>query len=633
MNGRRGSGFKLTWCMALVIFMMAVGSVVQAETVTRPIQGYGLSKVGALAYSRDGSRIAVACGTMVQIIEAQTGKKLLILNTGGLITSLVFSADGGKLVTGSMDWTARLWDVATGNLLQTFSGHTNSINSVAISDDGSRVLTGSNDAGIFLWDANTGTRLKGFGNGSGVSFVTFSPDGKKMVYVAGYTALSDLDTGKGAILLWNQYGFFSPAAFSSGGRKIVTVSPDKTIRIWDGTTGNQIKSFHVAYRPQSVAFSPDATKILVGLADYPMAKLLDASTGALIYNLVDQNGPVNYVAFSSTGKTILTFSHGRTVDILDSTRYREWNHDNVRLWDAATGKVTRTFTGSDLAVNSVAFSPDGKSVLTAGGDAKATLWDKASGVLTRTFAGHIYGINAAAFSRDGKTLLTASADHTARLWEVATGKQTTLMYGHLAPVNAAAWAPDAATVLTGADDNMAFRWKVPLGEARTFFTGNFGPVRAVAVSPDGKTALTGSDDWTARLWEASTGKVTRTLFGHYGSVSGVAFSPDGNTVLTGSADKTAKLWDKSKGTLLRTFTGHTNKVLCVAFAPDGKTVLTGSADNTARLWDAATGASLRTFTGHSNAVNSVAFSRDGKSILTGSADGTALLWNTGGAAK
>ena len=301
-------------------------------------------------------------------------------------------------------------------------------------------------------------------------------------------------------------------------------------------------------------------------------------------------------------------------------------------------------TGHTSTVTSVAFSPDGKQVLTGSGDKTAILWEAVSGEKLRSFEGHTSIVNSVAFSPDGKHVLTGSSDHTAILWDAASGENFRSFEGHTSTVTSVAFSPDGKQVLTGSWDTTAILWAAVSGEKLLCFEGHtgsplesnadglpypsaddVGDVRSVAFSSDGKQALTGSGDKTAILWDAATGQELRRFEGHTGRVNSVAFSPDGRQVLTGSADDTARLWDAASGEKLRSFEGH-NDIESVAFSPDGKQVLTGFWDKTAILWDSVSGEKLRSFEGLTYGVSPVAFSPDGKQVLTGSGD-TAILWD------
>ncbi|MBC6466777.1 WD40 repeat domain-containing serine/threonine protein kinase [Actinomadura alba] len=285
-----------------------------------------------------------------------------------------------------------------------------------------------------------------------------------------------------------------------------------------------------------------------------------------------------------------------------------------------------SLNGHTDSVNSVAFSPDGKTLATASDDNSARLWDVATGRNTATLNGHTSDVFSVAFSLDGKTLATGSYDNTARVWDVVTGRNTATLNGHAGSVLSVAFSPDGKTLATGSADNTARLWDVADGRTTATLTSNINwVVSSVAFSPDGKTLATGSRA-TAWLWDVVTGRNTATFTGHTDRVSSVAFSLDGKTLATGSWDNTARVWDVVTGRTTATFTGHTDWVSSVAFSRDSKTLATGSNDNTARVWDVATGRTTATLNGHTDRVSSVAFSLDGKTLATGGWDNTARLW-------
>jgi len=360
--------------------------------------------------------------------------------------------------------------------------------------------------------------------------------------------------------------------------------------------------------------------ILVALAAAVPAAGDEVSVPDQVYGLV---GRVNSMAFSPDGKSILLGGTGA-----------------ARV-DSETGEIlTRylghTFVNSVPIVTGVAFSPDGTQVLTGSYDRTAKLWDAATGTELRTFSGHGDWVKSVAFSPDGTQILTGSDDNTAKLWDTATGTEIRTFSGHTEDVNSVAFSPDGAQVLTGAGNSFeslystAKLWDTDTGEEIRTYTGHTQAINSVAFSPDGTQVLTGSDDNTAKVWDTASGTEMRTFVGHTEAVSSVTFSPDGANVLTGGTyDNTAKLWDAATGTEIRTFAGHTSWVLSVAFSPDGARVLSGDYSGTAKLWDVTTGAELRTLSGHTSLIydGGLAFSPDGARVLTGSWDGTAKLWD------
>jgi WD40 repeat protein len=267
-------------------------------------------------------------------------------------------------------------------------------------------------------------------------------------------------------------------------------------------------------------------------------------------------------------------------------------------------------------VSSVAFSPDGKSILTGSADYTACLWSL-NGKALQGFKGHSYEVLSVTFSPDNSTILTGSRDRTARLWDLE-GNMIQEFNGHSGWIHSVAFSPDGKSILTGSVDKTARMWDLE-GNVIQEFKGHTKWINSVAFSPDGKTILTGAMDDTARLWDLK-GNTIQEFIGHSKRIHSVAFSPDGKTILTGSADRTARLWDL-EGNTIQEFIGHSGIVYSIAFSPDGKTILTGSWDKTARLWDLE-GNTIQEFTGHSNVILSVVFSSDGQYLLTGSADMT-----------
>jgi len=585
-------------------------------------------------------------------------------HTDGVI-SVAFSPDGKYVLTGSLDKTAKLWDLDKGVVVRTFVGHTGAVESVVFSPDGKYVLTGSSDKSAKLWDAATGKVLQTFNDPTNIPrtavemkrschSVAFSPDGKYVLTASddGTPKLWDANTGLLVRAFNGHTSIVRSVAFSPDGEYVLTGGLDGTARLWNATTGEQLHLFDLTNWVLSVAFSPDGKTIFIGTTGD--ATLWDASTYAIMHTFSGNAQGAISAAFSPDGEYILTASLSQAT---------------ANLWNTTSGELVRNYSGHLDTVNSVAFSPDGQYILTGSQDTTAKVWEATSNEIARAFIGHTDIVESVAFSPDGKHVLTGSDDSTARLWDATTANETVSFSGHAGPVYSVAFSPDEKYVLTGSGDSTAKLWDAATGTEVRTFSGHTGSVNSVAFSPDGKHVLTGSADRTARLWDASTGTELHTFRGHTQAITGVAFSPDGKYVLTGSADwdaklwdatsgaeirtfkdgssvqvvafspdgkyvltgdleRTATLWDTNSGALVRTFSGHTGYVTGVAFSPDGKYVLTGSYDFTAKLWDVATGAEVRTFGGHTDSINSVAFSPDGKYILTGSWDKTAELWDT-----
>jgi WD40 repeat protein len=278
---------------------------------------------------------------------------------------------------------------------------------------------------------------------------------------------------------------------------------------------------------------------------------------------------VTYVAFTADGKSIVSVSKDNT----------------IRIWNVVSGAETAKMEGHADAVGSVAFSPDGKLIGSGCNDNTVRIWDVASGAETAKMEGHTDRAWTVAFSSDGKSIVSGSIDYTVRIWDVASGAETAKMEGH------------------------------------------FDRVWSVSFSADGKSIVSGSDDETVRIWDVASGAQTAKMEGHTNAVGTVMFSPDDKSIVSGSDDETVRIWDVASGAETAKMEGHTSEVNSVAFSPDGKSIVSGASDNTVRIWDVASGAETAKMKGHTGFVKSVTFSADGKIIVSGSYDKTIRLWN------
>ena len=278
-------------------------------------------------------------------------------------------------------------------------------------------------------------------------------------------------------------------------------------------------------------------------------------------------------------------------------------------------KLRATLQGHTQPVQSVAFSPDGKTIASGSRDMTIKLWDVATGKERATLMGHS---NYVVFSPDSKSLASfGGSDMTVKLWDVSTGKERATFRGHTRPLYGLAFSPDGKTIASGSFDNTVKLWDMATARVRSTvnFPTSIGIWGFLALSPDGKTLALTSEDETVKLLDVSTGKEQATLKGHTGFVYSVSFSPDGKTVASGSMDKTVKLWELATRKERANF--HPSRhISSVAFSPDGKTLASGLDSNRVTLWDVASGKKRATLLGHNWAVNCVAFSPDGKTLAS-----------------
>ena len=303
-------------------------------------------------------------------------------------------------------------------------------------------------------------------------------------------------------------------------------------------------------------------------------------------------------------------------------------------------KVSMEFPGS---VRSVAFSPDGQMLAIAGDTNKGIyLWAVALKQTKAILVGHTdkYTTNSVAFSPDGNTLVGGGSDGTVRLWDVVSEELNTVLIGHSESVNSVAFSPDGSILASGSGDNTVRLWDMPSGQPKIILIGHLGGVNSVTFSPDGSTLASSATERTynmVRLWDVASGQpktilpfpLHTNLGLSFRSANSVAFSPDGST-LAGAVsrnDDTVRLWDVASEEHKAVLTGHLWGVISVAFSPDGSTLASGGSDNTVRLWDMASGQHKAVLTGHLGSINSVAFSPDGSTLASGSSDRMVRLWD------
>jgi WD40 repeat protein/tRNA A-37 threonylcarbamoyl transferase component Bud32 len=554
----------------------------------------------AAAFSPDGRRVAVAFAEgEVCVWDARAGgaPALTLAGHQGGARALAFAPDGKALATAGADRLVRLWDVAGGKELRQLTGHTGPVSAVRFSADGRYVLTGSDDRTARLWNPLTGAELAAFrGHKAAVVSAEFSPDGRHVLTggLDGTARVWDIGTPEGparvlsgpsgppagraraargpsapARVLSGPSGPPAALAFSPDGTALLTAGVGASARLW----GAHSRSLHRLGGDEnldlrSARFSADGRLVVTASAGAnvsPSVRVWDARTGALRLALKDHASGALGAWFSPDGRRLLTVSDGyvTTTQGVGLVRHRISQTDprkvgQVRLWDAATGKLLLTLErppspsgyGNNQLVLAPRFSPDGRYVLVKMHDeTDYQLVDADSGKVVRGFRherpnwGNVSW--SAAFSPDGRRLATTASTggnrDTVCLWDVASGQVLAQFRGFAGPVQFAAFSPDGRRLLTPAGKD-AWLWDVATRERVGRLHGHEGDVLTAVFSGDGKQVLTGAEDGTATLWEAATGRPLSLYVGHDGPVRRVALSPDGRQVATASDDGTARLW-------------------------------------------------------------------------------------------
>jgi WD40 repeat protein len=530
------------------------------------------------------------------------GSALLAAHRGP-VAAVAFSADGTLLASGGKGGLVKLWDLPDGREKATLQEHRGEVTGLAFSPDGKTLATASADQSVILWE------------------------------VAAAAVRSRLSFGDTVLSV----------AFADAG-SLIACTAEGECGIWDIARGEKRGDFRGGTAETvRLAVSPDG-RVLAGLNGFGMGDLWDLPSRAHRANFPVVGGAPHrslHLGFSPNGNQLVAGNEGR-----------------VALWDLADWRVRKPVGLPPQPVHTLAFLPDGHTLLTAGTDQ----WARVR--LPLPWGGPGYYDEPAQ---------GATAD-VLRLWDTTTGRQTgTLPTGNEVALYSLAVSPDGRTVAAGGEGGMLWLWDRPRGEIRPpLFVSQqareywemvevkkrvkglvpFCPilneyVAAVAFSPDGTLLATASEDnagdrsdhdrhevtaelWTVKLWDVVRGKEVRTLPQKQRLLGCLAFSPDGRTLVTNHGAE-VQLWDPATGHLRQRLEGHTGVVRCAAFAPDGRILATGGRDGRIHLWDLQRGQVLSPLLGHTDAVVSLAFSPDGRTLASGGWDGKVRLWSVAGA--
>src|SRR6516225_812805 len=564
---------------------------------------------------------------------------------------MAFSPDNRLLALPSGEDAIKVWDVTRSDpvaLTPRFilRGHTRRVLGVTFSRDGQRLASTSEDATVKIWDLTasdeqgasaTGGRILSAlrtleGHTDRVLGVAFSPGQRELLATASNDRTVRLWNGSTGELLFNFPGQSTPndymqLAFSPDGRHLASGSKNNTIGVWDVATGQEVFTLVGHARPVfNVTFSPDGRHLastgsdfVVKVWDLPLAEPGASAPGGRElspeYTVPNLAGGVWDTAFSPDGQRLAVA--GLEPD------------GTVGIYEAATGRLILPLRDY-IRVVSVAFSADGRRLATAGLDKVVRLWDTKTGQEILTLGGHTDLVGRVLFSPNGQRLASASADGTVRVcdaspFDEAADLHTITLHGHSGAVHGLAFTRDGRLASASADKSIII-WNVETTQAVHTLRGHTLTVYGVAFSPDGWRLFSGSHDGTAKLWDSQNRTVLRTLDGLKGYVRSVAFSPDGRTLATASVEL-VQLWDAETGQELKRFPADPIHVHCVTFSSDGKYVAAVGNSKCAKVWDVNSGEEVSSFPGHLTRVKSVAFHPSGEYVASGDGDFKVYLWD------
>lgn len=677
--------------------------------------------VFAVAFSPDGNTLASGgYDRSLRLWDVATGKELanLTKHRGG-VRCVAFSKDGTLLASAGSDTTLRIWDVAKREVIHTIRAHEDAVRCVAFSPVSKRVVTGSEDGTLRLWNTDDGKQVASQTLNVGVRAVAFSPRGSSLAVVCENSnwRIHDPTT------LANRNNAFTGGnipvtgvAYSPDAGVLYTTGLDQSVRVRDGVYPSRLPVVTLPYAGQAMwvsQFSPDG-KWLLAAGTSRSLEMRNAQFGRETAAVKGLTKAVFSVAVSPDGDTFATGDLDEKVKLYDvktqklkatlsGHKYRVWSVvfspvskrlvtaagswenpsevGEIKVWDLTTNKLLRDLPDVSASVQSIAWSPDGKTIAAGSRDGVGRLYDAETGKVRAVLSGHTVDVRSLSFSPKGRWLASSSSDGTVRIWDVTTGGQKLALSATATGANSVAWSPDGHWLAASSKPagstapGEVRRWRVEFDEygnpgftALPVMKGHYRDVLTVAFSSDSKRLVSGGGTYTGfgelLLWDVETGRHLATLHGHQrwvesavftkdgkslisaggtqdlgelrlwntdasgwkiadahnAGINAAAWSRDGTTVATSSFDKSIKLWDAASGKVKATLKGHAEHARTLAFSPDGRTLVSGGLDKTVRLWDLGKNVEIKELARYQKVVTSVAFSPDGKLLATTSAD-------------
>jgi eukaryotic-like serine/threonine-protein kinase len=391
--------------------------------------------------------------------------------------------------------------------------------------------------------------------------------------------------------------------FSSDGTQIISVGTGGTIKIWNTSNGEELKSTVIKEGQDQLSkfvFNTDNSRIAAGTWEGEV-QLWDATTGTQLRTFKEHTKNVRCVDFSPSEELMASGSEDQT----------------VRLWNAGSGEV-RTLGEHKYAVTCLRFSPDGRSLASAGGEMR--LWNVSTGEVLFTFDSNVSEI---AFSPNGTLIAATCTDNVVKLFDATSGKPLRTLRGHTDWVRCIEFSPDGTQLVSGSDDQTIKLWDLSNGTERRTLKGHTAPISCVRFSPDGTRLASGSEDQTVKLWYVANDFNPNNFA--LDADSG-EFSPDGALLVT-DGYKGTQLWDVVTGQEIRAI-GNIKLSDCIGISfYNGTRIATASDDQTISLWDAATGKKLSLLKGHQDSIRELKFSQDGTHVASKSYDDTIKIWD------
>lgn len=602
-------------------------------------------------YDHDGTVLTEAEAALHRAL--QQNRVLHSLPQGG---GLAFSPDGQSIATGGQDGSIVIWDVATGEEINTIHEHSSQVTSLDFNADGSLLASAEETFRRIVWDLESDRSILSLpaSNGSGPIFgankVAFSQAADILLTISPTNELEIWDVSTGYKLADVDDSVGPEATFSLDGRRLAlitavwdisSVPPRNAANVphvltWDDRQFDMAEAIVEIQAPSSsnlsvfqdtgsVAFNPDGSRLLTTSISN-LAVLVDAHNGEALFSLRGHSGVIHNLAFSPDGSQVATGSADGT----------------AQIWDAETGEVLLRLEGHQDEVIQVAFSPGGENLATSSLDGTTKLWD-----LTQHSRGEWpnevahSGEARVDFSGSEPIMVSGGDDGRLLLTQVETGETRLRLPGDGVGLSSAAISPDGNLLALGFESGKVSLLDSQTGQPRDSFEID-GLVSAFSFSPDGELLAAGSSDGTIWIWDTDLG-------GNYGAwdfsdgfINGLAFGPNGDRLAAASftgvgwvvdvdkllATGREDLVSLSRDSVAAELAGPTGLFVSLDWSPDGRRLVTGSWEGEVVVWDPETGEVEFSLGGHRGQVRDAVFSPDGNRIATAGSDGAVILWNT-----
>ncbi len=530
-------------------------------------------------------------------------------------------APGGRQILGVGSHSLILWDAATGKEVRRFEapakmttadGVTSSvrIGPFALSPDGKIIAVGTSGAENQIWP---------------ILLFDFA-SGRKLGEVAGHKS----PTHYADQLL----------AFATS-TQLVSAGADQTIRVWDVASKQEIRQLETRGNGhvRNLTTTTDGKFAIAAGGDHESSfwTAWEVATGKVVHREIGLPGTFVTLAVAPDGKSVAASLGVGEVQ-------QEGGFNEVRMYSTRDWKQTqcwKSHAGRYPQRNSVAFSPDGKTIATGGADQKVRQWDIATAKeIGAAIEPHPYANNVVYLNTD--TLITFGAQNAVRFWDAATQKPKLEFIGSDTHLTAIAYSPDGKYVATvgGGGDATVRIWDAVTGALVGHLRADMWDVTSVQFGQDSERIASADSHGVARIWDWKAGRELRAFPDHKGWLQCVAFSPNGKLLATGDDAGTVRLWDL-EGKLVRRLEGHTAQISSLVFTRDGQSLVSAGWDHSIRQWSLETGKEIvvikgvqdltgkKTCNGHTGPVTSLALSPGDQWLYSGSNDHTICVWEMG----